>query len=78
MATATATRSVNLGPTTLGTIYATPTGLKVGKGKVQDPGVVLGELSKREARKVRKAARQAGFNQHAGAVREVRRRRVTA
>ena len=53
---------------TIGTkgIFATSTGFKVGgKGRVSKPGAFLRTLPKGTARKLRKAARAAGFRRHA-------------
>lgn len=52
------------------TIGVTPNGLKIGsKGKVQEPGEVLGMLPKGEARKLRKLLNAAGHTKFAAAER---------
>lgn len=61
------TRHVHL----TGMVYATPTGFKLGtRGAVVPPSVFYGSVSKSNARRVRKAARKAGFHAHASAPRE--------
>lgn len=51
-------------------VFATPTGLKLGsKGKVTEPGLILGQLPKGTARRLRKTLRSNGFTRHAGAAR---------
>lgn len=65
------TKAVKLADTAAGAVYATPTGLKVtARGKVHDPGYIYGALPKGDARKLRKAARAAGFTRHAAARRQ--------
>lgn len=54
-------RSINLNVRVPGgTVFLTPTGLKVGRGKVTEAGRLLGTLTKGEARRVRKALHAAG------------------
>lgn len=48
-------------------IYATPTGLRVGRGRVQSPKSIYAVLPKGEARRLRKMVRKAGYRSHAGA-----------
>ncbi len=49
-------------------VYATATGLKTGsKGKVLQPEIFFGRLSKSEARRVRKALHEAGLKAMAAA-----------
>ena len=48
--------------TSLGTVYPTPTGLKIGsKGRVQRPNVLCSQLTKSERRALRKRLREEGF-----------------
>lgn len=49
------------------TVYATPTGLRVGnsKARVQATSEVYGSLDKGRRRAVRKALRAAGYGRHA-------------
>jgi hypothetical protein len=52
------------------TVYATPTGLKVGsKGRVEKGGALFARLDKGRARVLRKALRAAGLKRHAAAPR---------
>lgn len=69
MATA---RNLNTGVTVNGkVVYCSPTGLKAGaKGKVVPAGFFYGQLSKSDARKVRKALRLNGEIYKARAKRE--------
>jgi len=46
-------------------VYATATGIKIGRnGTVEHPANVFGSLSKSDARKLRKALTEAGFQRH--------------
>jgi hypothetical protein len=63
-------RSVSLGVTvTDKTVFLTATGLKVGRGKVTEVGRLLGQISKGEARRVRKALHRHGHARRAATLR---------
>lgn len=70
MATTTRTREKALGTKINGkSVYVTPTGVRVGKGKVTPAGAFFAALPKGHARRLRKALRAAGRPDLSGAPR---------